>query len=412
MKILIVAPMPPDPSGAGAIPILLHAQLSGLRERNDVTLVTAAGDEAGEAEALARLRAEGFDVRAADRRQPRTAAGRWRRRARLAGTWLRGTPWRTAWFAAPGVQRILDHLAESERFDVAVVEDSAMAGFRLPADTPSLLTEHEVLRPRQPSWRPGPPARWPRWAWNELDWRRRYRFQHKVWQRFDRVLAFTRRDAEAIVELCPGLTGRVAASPFGLVVPEAADTAAEQAETIVFSGNFTHQPNRDAAKWLAGEIVPALRRLRPTARLRLVGNAPSQELLEMAGPAIEVVADPPRVEPYIESAAVVLAPVRTGGGMRMKVLQALAAGKAVVTTPRGAEGFDCFGEEPPLRCADTVESLAAATAELLGDDEARRDLGRRARGFAERHYSPAAWAVRLETAYREAIGMREDEAHG
>jgi glycosyltransferase involved in cell wall biosynthesis len=132
----------------------------------------------------------------------------------------------------------------------------------------------------------------------------------------------------------------------------------------------------------------------------------------MAGPAIEVVADPLRVEPYIESAAVVLAPVRTGGGMRMKVLQALAAGKAVVTTPRGAEGFDCFGEEPPLRCADTAEGLAATTAELLGDDEARRDLGARARRFAERHYSPAAWAGRLEAAYREAIGTREDEADG
>lgn len=411
MRILIVAPMPPDPDGAGAIPILLHAQLSGLSARNDLTVVTAVGEEAGEAEALARLRAEGFDVRAADRRQPRTAAGRWRRRARLARAWLRGTPWRAAWFAAPGVQRILDLLAESERFDVAVVEDSAMAGFRLPAGTPSVLTEHEVLRPRKPSWRPGPPSRWPRWAWSELDWRRRYRFQHRMWQRFDRVLAYTRRDAETIVELCPGLAGRVTASPFGLTVPEPADAATEQADTIVFSGNFTHQPNRDAAKWLAGEILPALRRLRPAARLLLVGNAPPRELLEMAGPAIEVVADPPRVEPYIESAAVVIAPVRTGGGMRMKVLQALAAGKAVVTTPRGAEGFDCFGEEPPLRRADTAEQLAAAAAELLADDEARRELGGHARGFAERHCSPAVWAVRLEAAYREAIGTREDGDH-
>lgn len=412
MKILMIAPMPPDPDGAGAIPILLHAQLVGLSTRNKVTLVTATGDETGEAAAVERLRAEGFDVHAADRSRPLSATARWRRRARLATTWLRGTPWRAAWFAEPGVQRILDDLAGKDRFDVVVVEDSAMAGFRLPADTPSVLTEHEVLRPRKPSWRPGSPSRWQRWAWSELDWRRRYRFQHRMWQRFDRVLAFTRRDAETIVELCPGLAGRVTASPFGLAVPEAADAAAERADTIVFSGNFTHQPNRDAAEWLAGEILPALRRLRPTARLRLVGNAPSQELLDMAGQAIEVVADPPRVEPYIESAAVVLAPVRTGGGMRMKVLQALAAGKAVVTTPRGAEGFDCFGEEPPLRCAGTAEGLAAATAELLGDDEARRDLGRRARGFAERHYSPAAWAVRLEAAYREAIGTRGDEADG
>jgi glycosyltransferase involved in cell wall biosynthesis len=406
MRILVVAPMPPDPRGAGAIPILLHAQLAGLRERNEVTLVTAVGDESGEAEGLARLRAEGFDVRAADRRQPRTAAGRWRRRARLAGAWLRGTPWRAAWFADPGVQRILDGLAEGERFDVAVVEDSAMADFRLPPGTPSVLTEHEVLRPRRVSWHPGPPSNWTGWALGELDWRRRYRFQCRMWQRFDRVVAYSRRDAETIAELCPDVASRVAVSPFGLTIPARTDGAEKESDTVLFSGNFTHQPNRDAAAWLANEILPALRLLHPAARLRLVGNAASQALPDLAEHGIEVIADPPAVEPYVESATVILAPVRTGGGMRMKVLQALAAGKAVVTTPRGTEGFDCFEEDPPLHVADTAEKIATAAAELLGDEEVRCGLGDRARAFAERHYSPAAWAERLERVYRETIDER------
>jgi polysaccharide biosynthesis protein PslH len=412
MKILIIAPMPPDADGAGAIPILLHAQLAGLRERNDLTVVTAVGDELGEAEAVEKLVAEGFQVLAADRRRPRTAAERWRRRRRLAGAWLRGTPWRAAWFAEPGVQRILDRLAATDRFDVVAVEDSAIAGFRLPAGAASVLTEHEVLRPRKANWRPGRPSQWPRWAWSELDWRRRYRFQHKAWGRFDRVLAFTRRDAEAIAELRPDLADRVAVSPFGLLLPAPADPANEEDDTVLFSGNFTHQPNRDAAQWLAGEIMPALRRLHPRARLRLVGNSPPAGLLTLEEPGIEVVADPPRIEPYLESAAVVLAPVRTGGGMRMKVLQAFAAGKAVVTTSRGTEGFDCFEEEPPLVVGETVEQLAAATAELLGDERARHDLGRRAREFAARHYGPAAWAERLESVYLEASERREASVRG
>jgi glycosyltransferase involved in cell wall biosynthesis len=412
MRILIVAPMPPDPDGAGAIPILLHAQLTGLRERNELTVVTAVGDEPGEGVAVEKLAAEGLQVHAAERHQPRTAPRRWRRRLRLGGAWLRGTPWRAAWFAEPGIQRILDRLAASERFDVVVVEDSAMAGFRLPAGAASVLTEHEVLRPRKARWRPGRPSQWPRWAWSELDWRRRYRFQHDAWGRFDRVLAFTRRDAEAIAELRPELADRVAVSPFGLTLPAVADPAAEDAESVLFSGNFTHQPNRDAAQWLAGEIAPALRRLRPRARLRLVGNAPPETLRALKAPGIEVVADPPAIEPYLESAAVVIAPVRTGGGMRMKVLQALAAGKAVVTTSRGTEGFDCFEEEPPLALAETAEELAAATAGLLGDERARRDLGHRARDFAERHHSPAAWAERLESVYREASERREASVHG
>jgi polysaccharide biosynthesis protein PslH len=406
MRILIVAPVPPDPDGAGAIPILLHAQLAGLRERNEVTVVTAVGDEPGEGEAVAKLAAAGVRVHAADRRQPRAAGRRWRRRLRLARAWLGGTPWRAAWFADPGVQRILDRLGASESFDVAVVEDSAMAGFRLPAGAATVLTEHEVLRPRRTDWRAGAPSRWPAWAWNELDWRRRHRFQREAWGRFDRVLAFTGRDARAIAELRPDLAGRVAVSPFGLAVPPAADATAEIADSLVFSGNFTHQPNRDAAEWLADEIVPALRRLRPEAHLRLVGNA-AAALRSRSGAGIEVIPNPVAVEPYIESAAVVLAPVRTGGGMRMKVLQALAAGKAVVTTERGAEGFDCFDEEPPLRVAETADQFAAAAAELLGDEQARRALGRQAREFAERRLSPAAWAKRLEAVYEDARAAKE-----
>ena len=83
-----------------------------------------------------------------------------------------------------------------------------------------------------------------------------------------------------------------------------------------------------------------------------------------------------------------LAPVRSGGGMRMKVLESMARGKAVVTTGLGAEGFNVFGEELPFEVADSSPEIAAATARLLDDDRARRELGGRARDFAERHHSP------------------------
>jgi glycosyltransferase involved in cell wall biosynthesis len=88
--------------------------------------------------------------------------------------------------------------------------------------------------------------------------------------------------------------------------------------------------------------------------------------------------------------------------MRMKVLQALGAGKAVVTTSRGGEGFDCFDSPPPLAVADGAGEFAAEVAALLADPARRRALGEAARAFAERHYSPGAWAARLETIYAEA----------
>jgi glycosyltransferase involved in cell wall biosynthesis len=404
MKILIVAPMPPEAAGGGAIPVLLEAQIAGLRERNQVTLVSAVGEEPGEVAAAGRLCDGGLDAHFADRHQPQAVRRRWRRRARMASSWLLGgRPWRAVWFADPGIQTILDRLAGTHSFDVVVVEDSAMSGYRLPTGVPAVLTEHEVLRPRPIDWHPGGPRNWPGWAFAELDWRKRPRFQRAAWRRFDRVLAFGNRDAAAIAELAPEVAPRVRVSPFGLTLPPRADPQREHPESVLFVGNFSHQPNRDAAFWLAREIMPALLAQRPGARLRVVGSSAPPEILALGSATVEVVADAPSIAPYMDAAAVVVAPVRVGGGMRMKVLQALAAGKAVVTTSRGSEGFDCFDEPPPLAIADDAEAFAAEVATLLADDRKRQEVGSRARAFATAHYAPAAWASRLERVYEEAI---------
>ncbi|HEU5253643.1 MAG TPA: glycosyltransferase [Solirubrobacterales bacterium] len=407
MKILLVVPVPPQADGGGAIPVLLYAELLGLRQRHEVTLVTALGDEAGEAEAVRRLREEGVDLHLADRRRPPPGPTRRRRQLRMAARWARGGwPWRTVWYADPAIQGAIDAACAGREFDVVAVEDSAMSVFSYPAGVPTVFTHHEVLRPRAVRWSPGPPRRWPGWAFGELDWRRWRRFQRQAWRRFDLVQVFSRRDADAIAELAPEAAARVRVDPFGLVLPPPADPAREIPGTVLFVGAFAHPPNRDAALWLAREIMPAVRERAPAARLRIVGSAPPPEVRELAGAEVEVVADAPSVVPHLEEAAVVMAPVRTGGGMRMKALQAMAAGKAVVTTPRGTEGYTGFGVEPPLAVAEGGAEIAAATAALLADEGARRRLGERAREFAARHHSPEAWAERQTAVFEEARQMR------
>jgi glycosyltransferase involved in cell wall biosynthesis len=407
VRILLIAPMMPQAGGAGAIPILLEAQLAALRDRHEVTLVAGCGGEPGETGAVANLKREGIDLHAVDRRPPPPGRARLRRQRRMAGAWARrGWPWRTVWFAQPEVQAEIDRLAAVHEFDLIAVEDSSMAVFRLPAAVPAVLTEHEVRRPRPVDWRlGGAPRTWPGWAFGELDWRRWPRFQRQAWGRFDLVQAFGERDAAAIAQLAPELAPRVRVNPFGLTLPPLADPAREERGTVLFVGNFTHQPNRDAALWLAREIMPAVRRHEPAARLRLVGSSPPPELLALAGQGVEVFADVPSVEPHLAAASVVLAPVRTGGGMRMKVLHALASGKAVITTTRGAEGYAADGP-PPFVVADAAPAIAAATAELLGDEERRRRMGQHGRAFALEHHGPAAWAERLDATYEEARRLR------
>jgi glycosyltransferase involved in cell wall biosynthesis len=107
------------------------------------------------------------------------------------------------------------------------------------------------------------------------------------------------------------------------------------------------------------------------------------------------------VEPYIRSAAVVGAPIRTGGGMRVKVAQAMAMGKAIVATPLAAEGIEAHGASMPLVLASSAEDFAAATALLLASADARKILGIQAREFAMTHLSWSKFGDRLEGIYAE-----------
>ncbi len=397
MRILLVTPMPPDATAPGAIPALLHAELLGLSRRNEVTLVCVAGPDPDELAAVERLRADGFDVHAATRTEPRGAA-RWRRRARFAHGWLvRRWPWRTVWFFEPEAQRIIDRVLREQRFDVIAVEDDAAAVYDFGADVPAVLTQCEVGRSL-------PSATGSRLAdaLLERDFRRWPRYQRETSRLFRFVLVFSTRDREELVALDPGLRDRIRVTPFGVDIPELADGGIVP-DTLMFAGNYTHPPNVDAARWLALEILPRVRELRPGARLQLLGiHAPAEILALGAQDGVEVLGAVPDLAPFFARAAVVMAPIRTGGGMRMKVLHAMASGKAVVTTPLGSEGLSEDGT-PPLALGADADALARVSADLLADPAACAELGARARAFVVERYGPDAYARRLERVYEEAV---------
>ena len=404
----MLTPMPPQARGSGAIPVVLHAQLIGLAARHDLTLVTVAGAEPGEWEAVEELRKSGIPVRAV-RRTELSGWARWNRRWQLASAWLFSrVPWRTIWFWEAGVQAILDELLDTQDFDLVTAEDNSMGIYRLPSGFPAVLTEHEVRRPRRVSWQgvwgPNPL----RWLFQELDWQRWRGYQHQTWSKYQRLQVFSDRDAAVIAQLAPELSERVRVNPFGIDLPEAVDPSQGRDSDLIFVGNFSHFPNVDAAVWIGREIMPRLLERCPGVRLNLVGIYPPKEVLSLAGDAIHVLGAVPQVEPFLRRATLVLAPMRIGGGMRMKVLQAMALGKAVITTPRGAEGLAVDGQEPPLLIASKAEELADAAGRLLENHAEREELGERARAYVRAHFSPEEYRRRLEAVYREAIGAGGD----
>lgn len=142
---------------------------------------------------------------------------------------------------------------------------------------------------------------------------------------------------------------------------------------------------------------------KPNAKLSLVGSYPPASVRALASAEIEVLGNVPAIEPFLQQAAVIVAPLRRGGGQRIKVLQGMAHGKAVVTTPLGAEGLSGNGAEPPLVLAQDANEIADALVSLLASHAARRALGVRAREFVANHFSPEAYARRLETMYGELL---------
>ena len=383
MRILTAAPLLPHPAATAGGALVIFGQIEALARRHQVTLVCFGGasptDRAG-LEVLARL---GIKVHCVWR-EPERGLAVLRRRSRLAARWLAGRdPLRPLKVYDRRVQAELDEAARGGRFDLVHVDDNAMGQYRYPPGVPSVLTEQDVRAAD------GEPL---------LEAARWRRYQRAVWRRFDRVQVYTDRDAAGIGRLAPDLIGRIRVNPFGVMLGPLPDAAAERENELVFVGGFQHPPNVDAACWLAREILPLIRARHDSVHLTIVGANPPSAVRALASHQITVTGFVPEVDPFLDRAAVVVAPLRTGSGMRVKLLQALARGKAVVTTPLGAAGV---APEGPLLVAGSAPELADAVVSLLGDPDARRALGVRARAFVMQYHTWGGFADRLAAIYRE-----------
>ena len=149
----------------------------------------------------------------------------------------------------------------------------------------------------------------------------------------------------------------------------------------------------------------------PESRLDLVGHEPTEAVLALGGGAISVHGSVPDVIPYLDRAAVVVAPIRLGGSMRMKVLEALAAGKALVATPRAAEGVDAVAGKHFLVATDEA-ALVEALVGLVRDPQRRRTLAQEARAWSEANLGWEAGVTAFEELYDALVdGRRAAPSH-
>ncbi|MCC7377364.1 MAG: glycosyltransferase [Verrucomicrobiales bacterium] len=149
----------------------------------------------------------------------------------------------------------------------------------------------------------------------------------------------------------------------------------DRGDQLLFVGGFAHPPNRDAVHWFVTEILPRIRARIPNAILRVVGNKPPPDIVALNGSAgVQVIGSVPETGPYLDAAAVSVAPLRYGAGMKGKVTEALAAGLPVVTTAVGAQGLHAVSGEH-LVIADEAAAFAEAVVQLLLDPDRAARLG-------------------------------------
>jgi glycosyltransferase involved in cell wall biosynthesis len=147
---------------------------------------------------------------------------------------------------------------------------------------------------------------------------------------------------------------------------------------ILFTGSMIYRPNVRAVQHFSREILPRIRSRSPLARFHIVGASPTKDVKDLASDHVTVHGAVPDMRPYYADAAVVVAPLLDGGGTRLKILEAAACGKAIVSTSIGAEGLE-FRSRRDILLADSAGDFSDAVVGLLGDEPRRDELGRHAR---------------------------------
>jgi glycosyltransferase involved in cell wall biosynthesis len=237
----------------------------------------------------------------------------------------------------------------------------------------------------------------------EVNWRKLRREELGTYRDADGVYLCSVADQKRLLEEVPG--ARTA------VIPNAADVdfyrprpddPQPDGRTVVFFGLMSYMPNIDGATYFIQDIWPRIAKANPQARCKIIGGSPPPQLLALAGPRIEFTGFVPDLRPHLAEAAAVVVPLRIGGGTRLKIVEAMAMSKAIVSTSLGAEGIEAVPGRDIL-IADESSGFADAVSRLLAEPGLAAQIGNSARQLSEARYAWGSAARTLEDFFRQVL---------
>jgi glycosyltransferase involved in cell wall biosynthesis len=245
--------------------------------------------------------------------------------------------------------------------------------------------------------------RWPAAVYSYIQSQRIAWFEAQICQQVDGVIAVSDEDAEALRPFRQDC--QIYVVPNGIISDDYG-MSREQLElgkhVLVFTGKMDYRPNVDAVRWFATDILPEVHKHVPDARLYVVGQKPHAKIEKLRDKHnVAITGWVNDVRPFLHAAQVYIAPLRMGSGTRLKILEAMAAGCAVVATSSAAAGLQADAKNIML-IADDEDSFCSAVVTLLRDPARRQALGKTAQTYVRENYDWSVLIPRLLAAYKDA----------
>ena len=237
-----------------------------------------------------------------------------------------------------------------------------------------------------------------------LQYKKIYNYEKSIVEKFDKCIVITKEDEKVLKQMNP--------RAITTVIPAGVDSdffnpldIKEEDFTIVFVGSLEWYPNVDGVIWFLNKVYPIVKHKIPFLRFYVVGKNPPESVLSFNSPDIAVTGYVEDVREYIAKSNLVVVPLRIGGGMRIKILESMAMGKAVVSTTIGAEGIEAANNKEII-LADTELDFANAVVNILSDKEKRKRIGENALRLVNDKYTWGKVAERFEEEYKRLIEQR------
>ena len=395
MKILFLSPTVPFPLTDGGR-IRVFNLLKQIAVKNEVTLL-ALETQTTDADGVAELRQLGIQVHLVPNAPtlPRVSFGT------LVKAFLKRQPITVARYDIPAYRQKFRELIAIQTFDLVHYEMFHIAQFHTETHLPGVLSQQNVdsaIWRRLCSETANPLYKFAYWT-QQLAFQR---YERVLSPKFDAVTCTSDIDAAVFQQHCT--ENAIEIIPNGVDITHyRPDFTTEAPAHLIYIGSMDWYPNEDAVAFFADEVLPRIQEKVPDVAFSIVGGNPSarvQKLAERDG--IIVTGRVPEIKPYFAEATVFVVPLRIGSGTRLKILEALAMGKAIVSTTVGAEGLD-LKDGAEIFIADEPTAFADAVTRLLTDVQLRRRIGENGRSRVEQDYDWRSIGEKLHALYTKIL---------